>query len=103
MGTLASGHLRVRCGIKPKLSIQIAYETSEVSIERGQPVPKLDYIESALAAFDFAHQALASAESIGKVCLSQTAGHSKTPQHGEKDFVVAAVEDLGHGYLFRQR
>lgn len=89
--------------MKPKLSIQAAHEPSEVSIERGQPVPKLDYVESALAAFDFAHKALASAESIGKVCLTQTAGHSKTSQHGEKNFVVAAVEDLGHGYLFRQR
>jgi hypothetical protein len=84
------------------LCIQAAHETSEVSIERGQPISKLDDVEPTLAALDFADQPLASAESIGKVSLTQAAGGSKTSQHCEKNFVVTAVEDLGHGYLFRQ-
>lgn len=85
--------------MQPKLGIQAAHETSEVSIKRGQPVSKLNDVEPSLAAFDFAHQALASAESVGKVCLTQTAGRSETSQHCEKNFVVTAVENLGHGYL----
>jgi hypothetical protein len=85
------------------LCIQVAHETSEISVECGQPVPKLDYVEPAFAAFDFAHQALSFAKSVGKVSLTQAAGHSQTSQHGEKNFVVTAVEGLGHGYLFRQR
>jgi hypothetical protein len=85
------------------LGFQAADKTDEISIKCGQPVPKLDYVEPALATLDFAHQALSSAESNGEISLTQTPGHSQTAQHGEKNFVVTAVEDLGHGYLFRQR
>lgn len=89
--------------MQPKFGIQAANKANEVGVERGQPVPKLDHVEPTLASFDLTDESLVSAESLCKVSLAQAACHAQASQHGEEDFVVTAIQDLGHDDLSWQR
>lgn len=86
-------------GLNAQLGFQRTQESHEVHVKRREPVPQLNDVQAPLPPFDLANSPLPSAQPQSQISLSKALGLALTSKQVEEDFVVAAVQSLGHGNL----